>query len=78
MDEWLKGAGIVLLVAAGYACFMLMRGAVRLSGKAIAHALLPSESRLLQWLQDRATARTLGMDVDVIRARRKIDFSERV
>jgi hypothetical protein len=38
--------------------------------------LRPLERRMLQWLQDRATARTLGIDIDIIRARRKIETSE--
>lgn len=44
---------------------------------AAAHALgvilLKPERRLLQWLQDRAMARSIGVDLDVLRARRKID-----
>lgn len=39
--------------------------------------LRPLERRMLQWLQDRATARTLGIDIDIIRARRKIETSEK-
>jgi hypothetical protein len=34
----------------------------------------PAESRLLNYLQDRAVARTLGIPVDVVRMRRRIDF----
>lgn len=37
-------------------------------------ALLPIERRIFQWLQDRATARTLGIDIDIIRVRRKSEF----
>jgi hypothetical protein len=36
--------------------------------------VLPLEVRVLSWLQDRATARALGVDLDILRARRKIDF----
>lgn len=75
MDDLLKGLWAVVIVAGGYVCFMLLRGAVSLSGRLIVRAMIPTESQLLQWLQDRATARTLGTDADVIRARRKIDFS---
>lgn len=45
-------------------------GAVRL----VERLLLPSERRAFQWLQDRATARALGIDIDVIRVRRKSEF----
>jgi uncharacterized membrane protein YfbV (UPF0208 family) len=38
-------------------------------------AFMPIETRLLTWLQDRATSRTLGIDIDVIRMRRKIEFT---
>lgn len=43
--------------------------------RALARCLLPLERRLLQFLQDRATSRTLGVDIDVIRVRRKIEFT---
>ena len=35
--------------------------------------LRPIELSVLQWLQDRAMARTLGVDIDVIRVRRRIE-----
>jgi len=35
--------------------------------------LRPIERRILQWLQDRAMARALGVDIDIIRVRRKIE-----
>jgi hypothetical protein len=41
---------------------------------AIECAFLPIERKLLIALQDRASARTLGVDVGRIRARRQIDF----
>lgn len=44
-------------------------GAVRLADR----MLQPIERRMLQWLQDRAMSRTLGLDVEIIRARRKIE-----
>lgn len=43
--------------------------------RALVRSLLPLERRLLQFLQDRATSRTLGVDIDVIRVRRKIEFT---
>jgi hypothetical protein len=46
--------------------FWLCRQALRMTR--------PIENRALLWLQDRACARTLGVDIDFIRARRKIDF----
>lgn len=35
--------------------------------------LRPIEQRALQWLQDRAMARALGVDIDIIRVRRRIE-----
>lgn len=35
--------------------------------------LRPIECRTLQWLQDRAMSRALGIDIDIIRIRRKIE-----
>jgi hypothetical protein len=40
----------------------------------IERMLLPLERRAFQWLQDRATARALGIDIDIIRVRRKSEF----
>ena len=42
-------------------------------GAAIKAMLLPAECALLQWLQDRAVARTLGIDAAVVRMRRRLD-----
>lgn len=43
-------------------------------GRSVAPRFLyPIESKLLQWLQDRATARAFGTSVDVVRVRRKAD-----
>lgn len=43
--------------------------------RAACRILLPLEVRVLLWLQDRAAARALGIDIDVIRVRRKIEFT---
>lgn len=43
-------------------------------GRVLARALLPVERRILQWLQDRASARALGVDIEVLRVRRKSQF----
>ena len=41
--------------------------------KAIARSFLPAELKMLEWLQDRATARTLGIDVGIVQARRRME-----
>jgi hypothetical protein len=41
--------------------------------KVVARSFLPAELKMLEWLQDRATARTLGIDVGVVQARRRME-----
>lgn len=43
--------------------------------KCVGRLVLPLEVRVLLWLQDRAAARALGIDIDVIRVRRKIELT---
>lgn len=43
--------------------------------RCIGRLMLPLEVRVLLWLQDRAAARALGVDIDVIRFRRKVEFT---
>ena len=62
---------IVLAVIALY----LARLLVGRLWRTLVRSLLPLERRLLQLLQDRAMSRTLGVDIDVIRVRRKIEFT---
>lgn len=62
---------VVLAVIALY----IARSLVVWLWRALMCLLLPLERRLLQFLQDRATSRTLGVDIDVIRVRRRIEFT---
>lgn len=75
MSGWIAPA---LFVACAFCVFFVVR-LVRLmwdSSQRKGGFLFPFEARLLQWLQDRASARALGVDVGIIRARRKIDFPD--
>lgn len=47
-------------------------GAARL----IERMLAPTEARVLQWLQDRAMARALGVPVEIVRVRRRIETTD--
>ena len=47
------------------------------AAKLIDRAFLPIERRIYQWLQDRAMARTLGVPVDVVRIRRRIESTDK-
>lgn len=60
------------LFAALVAWAILKRVAVALF-RAVVTSCLPIEERTLQWLQDRAMARALGVDVDVVRMRRRME-----
>ena len=59
---WAVIIGLWLLKVAGMGLALL-----------IERVLLPTEIRALQWLQDRAMSRALHIDIDIIRARRKIE-----
>jgi len=70
-------AGLIGLGGAVFAviAFYLARAIFGLIWRFLVHGLLPLELRLLQLLQDRSTSRTLGIDIDVLRFRRKVDFT---
>lgn len=65
------GVGAAMLA---YVAWRLLGLVVRVLYAAAGRVMMPIESRCYQWLQDRATARTLGVDIDVIRMRRKVEF----
>jgi hypothetical protein len=74
MRDWIIG---IVLVGGLYVALLFwhaFKWLARVAFRSIAQSFLPVESRILALLQDRATARALGMDVGIIRARRKIDF----
>lgn len=39
--------------------------------------LLPLERRVYQWLQDRAMSRALGIPVEIVRVRRRIEMADK-
>lgn len=58
----------------GWMALLLARDILRFVARAFARRFIyPLESRLLQRLQDRATARAFGTTVEVVRIRRKAD-----
>lgn len=67
--------GCVLLGAVGLGVLWgLASVAWMILGNSIAPRFLyPLETKLLQWLQDRSTARMYGTTIDVVRIRRKAD-----
>lgn len=62
-----------LFIVGGWSGLWLLKVTAIGLHNGIEHLLLPVERRLLQWLQDRSMARTLGVNIDIIRARRKIE-----
>lgn len=73
-DVYAVTMGIAAAMAA-YLAILILWWMLKGFGRSIERLLAPVERRLYQWLQDRATARTLGTDIDVIRVRRKSEFS---
>lgn len=73
--DLIGGGKALALVWAVIVGVWLLKVVVLRSARVAGRLLYPAEAWLLAWLQDRATARTLGIDIDVIRMRRKIDFT---
>jgi hypothetical protein len=79
MGFWNQAGTFVRIIAIIWAVIIgvwLLKVTVSGAVRMVDCLLRPLERRMLQWLQDRATARTLGIDIDIIRARRKIETSE--
>jgi hypothetical protein len=47
------------------------------TARVVDRMLRPLESRLLQWLQDRAMARALGVPVEIVKVRRRIETADK-
>ena len=63
----------LLLIAAFWVALWVLKVTAIGTVRTIDHALRPIERVILLWLQDRAMARALGVDIDTIRVRRKIE-----
>lgn len=72
--------GVLKIIGVGIAAwsgiYLLKFIAISL-GRLFERALLPIERRLLTWLQDRATARVLGIDTEIVRQRRKMETTDK-
>jgi hypothetical protein len=76
MAMMIIGSGVMLVFFAGVA-WGLLSVAWMIFGRSLAPRFLyPIELRLLQWLQDRATARMFNTTVDIVRFRRKAETPE--
>lgn len=73
-DQMGIGLRSLAIVCAVISALWLVKVTVFGGAILIERLLLPVERKALQWLQDRATARTLGLDITVIRVRRKSQF----
>jgi hypothetical protein len=47
------------------------------TARAVDRMLRPVELRLLQWLQDRSMARALGVPVEIVKVRRRIESADK-
>lgn len=67
--------GLMILggIMAAYMAFMVLRWLTVYLFKEFIRSCLPAETRILEWLQDRASARALGVDYDLYMARKRID-----
>jgi hypothetical protein len=72
LEIGIVSVGPVLL---GYAAFSIVRNMALRQGRRWLQQGFPMEHRLFQWLQDRATSRFLGIDIGVVRARRRMDIA---
>lgn len=70
MGIGLRSLAIICVAVIG---LWFMKVAAAGVARMIERLLRPVESRTLQWLQDRAMSKALGVDVDIIRARRRIE-----
>lgn len=64
---------VISIVAGFWAAVYFAKFLIGAASRFFGWAFGPAERRLLQWLQDRAAARALGIDIEILRARRKID-----
>jgi hypothetical protein len=77
MEFWNQAGIFVRTVSIGVSAIIglwLIKVSAFGGASLIERMLLPLERRAFQWLQDRATARALGIDIDIIRVRRKSEF----
>lgn len=73
MSDLLIGFTLLGGVFAAFVAWAIFKRIAVALFRAIITSCLPIEERTLQWLQDRAMARALGVDVDVVRMRRRME-----
>lgn len=73
LSRTLELAGIIAAWIVGLVVLGTIKLLMPCLGRFIQRLFLPLESRLLRLLQERAMARALGVDIEVIRARRRIE-----
>lgn len=73
MNSVLIGCTVLGAMFAAFVAWAIFKRIAAALFRAIITSCLPIEERTLQWLQDRAMARALGVDVDVVRMRRRME-----
>jgi hypothetical protein len=76
LHDLMAGLYGVSAVAAVYIAVRIGWIVLRWVWRGLCRLCLPMERKVLLWLQDRATSRALGIDTDIIKMRRRIDFPD--
>ena len=77
LHEFAIGVKILGVIAAIYIGLLVIKRLAIFTAALLERAAYPLEARLLTWLQDRATSRVLGVDVEIVRQRRKMDSTNK-
>ena len=80
MGFWSQAGTFIRIIAIIWAVIIglwLLKVSAMGAAKLIDPAFLTVERRIYQWLQDRAKARPLGVPVDVVRIRRRIESTDK-
>jgi len=77
MSSLIIGCMIIGAAVVAWVAWLVLKAVVISAAKLVAASYLPVELKMLEWLQDRAVARTLGIDVEVVAARRRIDTANK-
>lgn len=73
MTDVLIGCTVLGGLFAAFVAWAIFKRLVAALFRAVITSFLPLETKTLEWLQDRAMARALGIDVDVVRMRRRME-----
>jgi len=73
MNDFILGCALVGGLFIACLTWIALKGVAVAAFRGIVTSFLPLETKTLEWLQDRAMARALGVDPDVVRMRRRME-----